>query len=199
MTTPKKPASQNPLVARLRYHVTGAIERGEAEAITEQPAPITHDATLTDDENYILRCGPHMTLSETYWSPLARSLIARGFNVRCALDGMPAPKQPDELSPILTASAGNPKPPTTLEVFMRAARAAGADFPNWNFDGCGINGGDIYRSRLATLTDRNTQQDAGRLMAAAPALHFALATLQANPNDPRSHRIALDALALLSK
>lgn len=38
-----------------------------------------------------------------------------------------------------------------------------------------------------------------RKIAAAPALHFALATLQANPNDPRAHRIALDALALLSK
>lgn len=37
-----------------------------------------------------------------------------------------------------------------------------------------------------------------RKIAAAPALHFALANLQANPNDARAHRIALDALALLN-
>ena len=30
-----KAAKNNPLLARLRYHVTGSIERGEAEAITE--------------------------------------------------------------------------------------------------------------------------------------------------------------------
>jgi len=31
--------NQNPLLARLRNHVTGAIERGECEAIVEKPAP----------------------------------------------------------------------------------------------------------------------------------------------------------------
>jgi hypothetical protein len=30
-------SSANPLLALLRYHVTGAIERGEAEAIVEIP------------------------------------------------------------------------------------------------------------------------------------------------------------------
>ena len=29
----------NPLLSKLRHHVTGAIERGEAESIVEHPAP----------------------------------------------------------------------------------------------------------------------------------------------------------------
>ena len=33
-------------------------------------------------------------------------------------------------------------------------------------------------------------------IAAAPATHAALVELQANPNDPRAHRTALDAMAL---
>lgn len=47
---------------------------------------------------------------------------------------------------------------------------------------------------------RDSMERAARnapLIAAAPALHFALMHLQANPNDPRAHRLALDALALI--
>ncbi|VFR81196.1 hypothetical protein ISE1_2718 [plant metagenome] len=40
------------------------------------------------------------------------------------------------------------------------------------------------------------QADLVRVMAAAPALLDALCVLQANPNDPRAHRVALDALRL---
>jgi hypothetical protein len=35
-----------------------------------------------------------------------------------------------------------------------------------------------------------------RLWSAAPELLAALRKLQANPNDPRAHRVALDAIAL---
>ena len=38
-------------------------------------------------------------------------------------------------------------------------------------------------------------EDVARLVAVAPRLLAALRKLQANPNDPRSHRVALDAIA----
>jgi hypothetical protein len=49
-------------------------------------------------------------------------------------------------------------------------------------------------SSVCAVTSGDADAD---LIAAAPALHFALWMLQANPNDPRAHRIALDALALV--
>ncbi len=42
----------------------------------------------------------------------------------------------------------------------------------------------------------SAQRDVVRVMAAAPVLLDALARLQANPNDPRAHRAALDAMRI---
>ncbi len=42
--------------------------------------------------------------------------------------------------------------------------------PQWVFDGCGINGSDEYRTRLATLTTEGHSRKCGPLMAAAPDL-----------------------------
>lgn len=58
---------------------------------------------------------------------------------------------------------------------------------DWNFDGKGINGGDEYRSRIATLTEHGHSIDnAGELLAAAPdllqACQNALAALEAQDN-----------------
>lgn len=44
MDAPAKPADDSSPLARLRHHVTGAIERGEKEAIVERPAAKTADA-----------------------------------------------------------------------------------------------------------------------------------------------------------
>lgn len=45
---------------------------------------------------------------------------------------------------------------------------------NWSFDGKGINGGDEYMSRIATLTEHGHCLNAGKLLAAAPDLLAAL-------------------------
>lgn len=42
--------------------------------------------------------------------------------------------------------------------------------PTLTFDGCGINGPDEYRSRLATFTNREEGKRWGHLFAAAPEL-----------------------------
>lgn len=47
----------------------------------------------------------------------------------------------------------------------------------WNFDGKGINGGDEYMSRIATLTDHGHSLNAGALMSSAPELLAALQLL----------------------
>lgn len=49
--------SINPLLARLRHHVTGAIERGEKQAIVEQPSPYVramqaYEAALAEGADY---------------------------------------------------------------------------------------------------------------------------------------------------
>lgn len=44
----------------------------------------------------------------------------------------------------------------------------------FNFDGKGINGGDEYMSRIATLTEHGHSLAVGRLFAAAPELLAAL-------------------------
>ncbi|MFC0698000.1 hypothetical protein [Paraburkholderia humisilvae] len=51
---------------------------------------------------------------------------------------------------------------------------------------------------VAVLSGYNRHERAtyARQMAAAPILLRALRVLQANPNDPRAHRTALDAIAL---
>ncbi len=49
--------------------------------------------------------------------------------------------------------------------------------PQWVFDGCGINGSDEYRSRLATLTPLARNTGCGALMEAAPDLLDALQRL----------------------
>jgi hypothetical protein len=56
--------SANALLATLRHHVTGAIERGEAQAITEIPA--SHVPTLgrSSTENQELVCGDERNLSK---------------------------------------------------------------------------------------------------------------------------------------
>lgn len=41
--------STNPLLARLRHHVTGAIERGEKQAIVAQPRPLQVGDYVTSD------------------------------------------------------------------------------------------------------------------------------------------------------
>ena len=46
--------------------------------------------------------------------------------------------------------------------------------PTLTFDGCGINGPDEYRTRLATFTDREQGKAWGSLLAAAPELLEAL-------------------------
>jgi hypothetical protein len=45
-------------------------------------------------------------------------------------------------------------------------------FPSLSFDGCGINGRDEYRSRIATFADRGgpIAKEYGPLFAAAPEL-----------------------------
>lgn len=44
----------------------------------------------------------------------------------------------------------------------------------WTFDGCGVNGADAHRARLATLTSAGQQVGAGPVMATAPELLEAL-------------------------
>lgn len=44
----------------------------------------------------------------------------------------------------------------------------------WNFDGFGVNGGDEFGSRIATLTEYGHQIKAGPVLAAAPELLEAL-------------------------
>lgn len=46
--------------------------------------------------------------------------------------------------------------------------------PTLTFDGCGINGPDEYRSRLATFTSREEGKRWGPLLAAAPEMLEAL-------------------------
>lgn len=80
---------------------------------------------------------------------------------------------------------------TTLSLAMAAANV-----PEWT-----ANADTVWRTphRPAVfhpINDPDSIADA-KLSAAAPALHFALNHLQANPNDPRAHRMALDALALI--
>ncbi len=50
------------------------------------------------------------------------------------------------------------------------------------------------RKALAIATNNNAQANA-RLIAAAPQLLHALNHLQANPNDPAMHRLALTAIS----
>ena len=50
-------------------------------------------------------------------------------------------------------------------------------FPDFSFDGFGINGADQYRSRLATLTPAGQAAKVGPLFGAAPDLHDALSAL----------------------
>lgn len=101
---------------------------------------------------------------------------------------------------------------TTLEIQISAAREAGQWTGElWHVEPFQPDQGKSLcvcqpmRGIIATIHaddcgdfDRDADEENARLLAAAPALHFALATLQANPNDPRAHRVALDALALLS-
>ena len=47
------------------------------------------------------------------------------------------------------------------------------------FDGVGINGNDVYRSRLATLTEEGTRLNIGPLLAAAPEMLEALKAILA--------------------
>jgi hypothetical protein len=55
----------------------------------------------------------------------------------------------------------------------------------------------VARVNNALVTQSSELSEAyTKLFAAAPALLKALRELQANPNDPRAHRIALDAINL---
>jgi len=59
---------------------------------------------------------------------------------------------------------------------------------------------DVSPDRTIALVNRNFGKesvDNAILMAAAPILLKALQHLQANPNDPRMHRQALDAINLV--
>ena len=59
---------------------------------------------------------------------------------------------------------------------------------------------DIPPDRTIALVNRNFGDDSIKnvmMMAAAPILLKALQHLQANPNDPRMHRQALDAINLV--
>ncbi len=50
-----------------------------------------------------------------------------------------------------------------------------------SYDGCGINGPDEYRTRIATFTNKRSKESDhyGRLFAAAPDLLAALETIAA--------------------
>lgn len=58
----------------------------------------------------------------------------------------------------------------------RAGQAQHTQRPELSFDGCGINGPDQYRSRIATFTDKRGPEAMkyGPLFAAAPTLETAL-------------------------
>lgn len=51
-------------------------------------------------------------------------------------------------------------------------------FPDFSFDGCGINGKDEFRTRLATLTEAGKAQGVGPLFASADKLLAALRALR---------------------
>ena len=65
-----------------------------------------------------------------------------------------------------------------------------------SFDGYGVNGCDLYRSRWATLTT-NAPADLGAMMAAAPDAFYALrlfvAEYEGNGHDDREQRPEMKA------
>lgn len=60
----------------------------------------------------------------------------------------------------------------------------------------GMDGERDYDLATVEHGDPEELKANGALIAAAPTLLAALQTLQANPNDPRAHRAALDAIKL---
>jgi len=79
----------NTLKNRLKYHVTGAIERGEAQAIVEIPAlhkgPFPLHITQNDDHFVITSQGNHYAKT---FDPSAARLIAAAPNLLSALEGL---------------------------------------------------------------------------------------------------------------
>lgn len=107
------------------------------------------------------------------------------------------------------------KQPTTLQIEIEKSRATGIWNPRYtagDWHAWRAFGGKTYvvtnppenenerftGQLIASETTCPDWKENAPLIAAAPALHFALAMLQACPNDPRAHRVALDALALIS-
>ena len=78
----------NTLHNRLRHHVTGAIERGEAQAIVEIPAlhkgPFPLHTTKNDDAFVIIT--NHGTHYAKTFDPSAARLISAGPDLLSALD-----------------------------------------------------------------------------------------------------------------
>ena len=62
---------------------------------------------------------------------------------------------------------------------------------NFCFDGCGVNGPDAYKSRVATLTKYGHELGAGPLLAAAPAMLAVLEGIAALARDPAGSRFTL--------
>jgi len=73
----------NTLKNRLKYHVTGAIERGEAQAIVEIPA--LHITQNDDHFVIVTNLGNHYAKT---FDPSAARLIAAAPNVLSALEGL---------------------------------------------------------------------------------------------------------------
>jgi len=69
--------------------------------------------------------------------------------------------------------------------------------PQWVFDGCGINGPDEYRSRLATLTPAGQDAKCGALMVAAPELLEFVQECAMDSNDRVSPALKGKAIALI--
>lgn len=69
-----------------------------------------------------------------------------------------------------TAANGLPAAVNDETGKVTGAPEPAAAFPSFNFDGCGINGRDQYRERLATLTKEGHRLQVGPLFAAAPEL-----------------------------
>lgn len=85
----------------------------------------------------------------------------------------------------------------TATTHARAKADAVEGRPPLTFDGCGINGPDEYRTRLATFQDLEQGKAWGPLLAAAPemaaALEACLAPLQEEYNRPSHTGHATDA------
>jgi CTP:molybdopterin cytidylyltransferase MocA len=65
------------------------------------------------------------------------------------------------------------------------------------FDGKGINGNDVYASRLATLTEEGHRRNVGKLLACAPELLEALKECQRVLRDVPDETLDLDTYEAL--